>query len=70
MFQLEMASFEEKITLGELEVAKAEERVKELTYEKARFQVQYIQYQAKLAEQQALAMAQQQAGTCTPPPQN
>jgi len=39
-FQMELLSFDEKIALAELEEAKANERVKELKYQKARFGMQ------------------------------
>ena len=52
-FQLEMASFEEKIALAELEVSKAEERVRELKYEKTRFQMEWLAMIAKAQQKQA-----------------
>jgi hypothetical protein len=36
-FQRELLAFDEKISLAKLEVAKAEERVTDLEYQKARF---------------------------------
>jgi len=39
-YNQELLAFEEKIALSELEVKKAEERVAELEYEKARFNMQ------------------------------
>lgn len=40
-YQHELMSFDEKIELAELEVAKAQERVKELRYQKARFNLDF-----------------------------
>jgi hypothetical protein len=51
-FQLEMASFDEKIALAELEQAKAMERVKELIYQKNRLQMDWLRAVAKAQEQQ------------------
>jgi hypothetical protein len=59
-FQLEMAAFQEKLALGELEEAKSHERVKEIAFQLARFQMEWLKQMAK--EQQA-------AGCCTPPPE-
>ena len=56
-FQLEMAAFDEKCALAELEEAKAAERVKELRYEKARFHMEWLSH---IARQQEQAMQQQQ----------
>ena len=61
-FQMEMAAFDEKIALAELEKAKAEGRVKELSYEKVRFQMEWLKYVAAQAQDRA---RQQQ----TPAPQ-
>jgi len=62
-YQMEMVAFDEKIALAELEKAKAEERVKELTYEKVRFQMQWLiqvaQAQEKARQQQAISVPQQ-----------
>jgi transcription initiation factor IIE alpha subunit len=63
-FQMEMASFEEKRALAELEEAKAHERVKELEYEKARFQMQWLVHVAQAQEK-----ARQQAAQAQVPPQ-
>lgn len=38
--QREILSYDEKIALAKLEVAKAQERVKELEYEKSRFMIE------------------------------
>jgi len=51
-FQLEIASFDEKIALAELEESKAAERVKELKYEKTRFCMQWLELVAKAAQAQ------------------
>ena len=56
-FQLEMAAYEEKIALSELEESKAAERVKELKYERSRFQVEWLSLVARDQEQ---AQANQQ----------
>jgi hypothetical protein len=56
-FQLEMAAYEEKIALAELEESKAAERVKELKYERCRFQMEWLSHVARAQEQ---AAAQQQ----------
>jgi hypothetical protein len=52
-FQIELSAFDEKITLAELEEAKAAERVKEIKYQKARFQLDWFKMIAKAQEQQA-----------------
>jgi hypothetical protein len=57
-YQRELAAFDEKIFLGELEVKKAEERVSELKYQKARFQLDIM-----------VALCQQQAAAQAPVPQ-
>jgi hypothetical protein len=49
--QLELASFDEKIALAELEQAKAAERVKELIYQKSRLQMDWLRVLAKAQEQ-------------------
>jgi hypothetical protein len=49
-YNLECCSFDEKIFLGKLEAAKAKERVAELIYEKARYQMQALQVFAKQAQ--------------------
>jgi hypothetical protein len=46
-FQLELAAFDEKITLAELEESKAAERVQEFKYEKARFILQCLSISMK-----------------------
>jgi len=50
-FQLEMAAFEEKIALAELEESKAAERVKELKYERSRFHMEFLSHVARAQEQ-------------------
>jgi hypothetical protein len=50
--QIELASFDEKIALAELEQAKAAERVKELIYQKSRFQMDYLRAVAKAQQEQ------------------
>lgn len=52
-YQLEVASFEEKIALAELEESKAAERVKELRYQKTRFQMEWLSIIARAQEAQA-----------------
>jgi hypothetical protein len=56
-YQLELASFDEKIALAELEESKAAERVRELKYERTRFCMQWLELIAK-AQQGALAQSQ------------
>lgn len=52
-FQREVLAFDEKIALAELEVAKAEERVKELKYQKSHFQFEMVR--ASISEQERIA---------------
>jgi len=54
-YQRELISFDEKIALSELEESKAKERVKELAYHKARFNLEYIDsvLRAQAAQAQA-----------------
>jgi len=47
----EQASFSEKIALAKLEVSKAEERVRELEYQAARFNLEVM---VQLAQQQQM----------------
>jgi capsule polysaccharide export protein KpsE/RkpR len=54
-YDREILSFDEKIALAELEVSKAEERVKELSYQKSRYQLEYL-----LAWMRAQSQAQPQ----------
>jgi len=56
-YQREMLSFDEKIALAKLEESKAAERVKELEYQKARFNIDFFIAIAKEQQQQ-----QQQQG--------
>jgi hypothetical protein len=58
-FQLDMVSLDCNIALSKLEEAKAAERTKELEYQKARFQQDWLTMAAK--QQQEQAQAQQQA---------
>lgn len=58
-FQRELSAFDEKVALAELEVAKAEERVRELKYQKARFGLDYMNLVVRAQQQQG---AQQNAG--------
>ena len=50
-YQREMLAFDEKIALAELEVAKAEERVKELKFHKIRFAVDSMNAHMKASQQ-------------------
>ena len=50
-YQREMLSFEEKIALAELEEAKAAERVKELRYQKSRFNLDIFLASLKAKEE-------------------
>ncbi len=56
-YQLEMAAYEEKIALAELEESKAAERVKELRYERTRFQMEWLRHVARAQEQVAPVQA-------------
>jgi hypothetical protein len=48
-----MMAFDEKIALAKLEESKASERVKELEYQKARFQLDYfVAFQKEQQKQQ------------------
>jgi hypothetical protein len=58
-FQLEMLSYDEKISLSKLEESKAASRVKELEYQKARFALE--SFLASLKQHQQAQMAQQQS---------
>jgi hypothetical protein len=49
-YQLELASFDEKIALAELEESKAAERVRELKYERTRFCMQWLELIARTAQ--------------------
>lgn len=49
-YQRELAALDSKIALGELEEAKAAERVKELKYQKAQFNLDFL---AAVCKQQA-----------------
>ena len=59
-YQLEVASFEEKIALAELEESKAAERVKELRYQKTRFQMEWLSIIARAQEAQAKEQQEKQ----------
>jgi len=41
-YQKELIAYDEKISLAELEASKATERVKELQYQKARFNLEWV----------------------------
>ena len=56
-YQRELLAFDEKIALAELEEAKASERIKELEYQRARFNMDY--FIAVQKEQQARQQASQ-----------
>ena len=62
-FQREILAFDEKISLSKLEVAKAEERVKELEYQKSRFQLDFM---TAVVRENAQQQPQQPAPTPTP----
>ena len=51
-YNLECLAFQEKIALAELEESKAAERVKELKYEQARFNMEWAVQSCKLTEGQ------------------
>lgn len=52
-YQREMLAFDEKIALAELEASKAEERVKELKFQKIRFAVSSMDAHLRQAQAQA-----------------
>lgn len=62
-YQREVLAFREKIALAKLEESKAGERVSELEYEQARFEVEFFAQMAKINQQ---AMAQQQQPPAPP----
>lgn len=66
-YQIELMAFDEKIALSELEVTKAEERSKELKYQKAQFilKINMLQMRAK-QEAEAAAQAAQTGYVQTP----
>lgn len=51
-YQRELAAFDEKISLAELEESKAAERVKELRYERSRFIFEFTKALLKVQAQQ------------------
>lgn len=51
-YQRELLAFDEKITLAELEASKAKERVDELKYQKARFQLDFVVATLKMQQQE------------------
>ena len=59
--QRELMAFDEKINLAELEVSKAQERVSELKYQKARFNLDIIVNICKQQEVQDLKQGQKNA---------
>jgi len=59
--QRELMAFDEKINLAELEVSKARERVSELKYQKARFNLDIIVNICKQQEVQDLKQGQKNA---------
>lgn len=54
-FQMELLSFNSKIALAELEAAKAQERVKELIYQREQYQFDFARTRLHKAESQAKA---------------
>lgn len=57
-YQREMLAFEEKISLAKLEEAKAHQRVQEIEFQKARFNMEYfVNIMKKQQENQAKASA-------------
>jgi hypothetical protein len=52
-YALELASYDEKIALAELEESKAAERVKELRYELTRYKMQWLYHQARPGTQKS-----------------
>lgn len=60
-YQREIAAFDEKISLAELEETKAKERKDELKYQKSRFLLDFLN--ATIKQQQEAQKAQQPQGT-------
>lgn len=56
-YQREMLAFEEKSALAKLEEAKAHQRVQEIEFHKARFNMEYFVNMMKKQEDQAKASA-------------
>lgn len=57
-YQREMLAFEEKISLAKLEEAKAHQRVQEIEFQKARFNMEYfVNIMKKQQAEQAKASA-------------
>lgn len=54
-YQREMLAFEEKIALAKLEESKASERVRELEYQKSRFNIDYFLASVKAQQEQKKA---------------
>lgn len=52
-YRRELSAFDEKIALAELEASKAQERVNELKYQKARFNLEFLVATIKTQQQQA-----------------
>jgi hypothetical protein len=60
-FQLELATFDEKIALAELEEARSAERTKEFRYEKSRFILHSLNITAQKNRDRASASTEQQS---------
>lgn len=60
-FARELASYDEKIALAELEIEKASERASELKYQKARF---VVDVQAALCKAKGIAQPDEFIPTC------
>lgn len=52
-YRRELSAFDEKIALADLEASKAQERVNELKYQKARFNLEFLVATIKAQQQQA-----------------
>jgi len=59
-YQRELLAFEEKIALAKLEESKAAERVKEIEYQKSRFNLEYFLQIIAVEQEKAKSLQQQQ----------
>lgn len=65
-YQREIAAFDEKISLAELEETKAKERKDELKYQKSRFLLDFLNATIRQQQQEAQQRAQEQQGNAQP----
>jgi hypothetical protein len=59
-YQREVLAYQEKIALAKLEESKAAERVKELEYQKARFDLEFFLQIIAVEQEKAKSLQQQQ----------